>query len=119
MASSLKKKPKDESFYLVTYRDPKDGQILSLKAKEVGDSSLGLGFVRISGFIFHTEGLVVQPIEEQQRVRFENVRSLHISLYSIVSVEELGMKHVGLKFKSDKSKILAFPSDLGIPPAGK
>ena len=99
----------EDSFFLVSYRDPKDGQIVSLKAKEISDSSLGLGFVRISNFLFQTEGLLVQPAEEQLKKRFENVKSFHLSLYSIISIEEMGMKHVGLNFKNDKSKILSFP----------
>lgn len=99
---------KEETFYLVNYRDPKDGQIISLKAREISDSSLGLGFVRISDFIFHTDGLVVQPTEEQLKKQFENVKSFHLSIYSIISIEELGMKHIGLNFKNDKSKIISF-----------
>ncbi len=109
-------KKKDDTFFLISYRDPKDGQIVSLKAREISDSSLGLGFIRISDFIFHTEGLVVQPTEEQLKKRFENVKSFHLSIYSIVSIEELGMKHVGLKFRNDKSKILSFPDNGPLTP---
>lgn len=110
---------KEDTFFLVSYRDPKDGQIISLKAREISDSSLGLGFIRISDFIFHTDGLVVQPTEEQLKKRFENVKSFHLSIYSIVSIEELGMKHVGLKFKNDKSKILSFPDSSSFSPPVK
>lgn len=107
---------KDDTYFLVSYRDPKDGQIVSLKARKISDSSLGLGFIRISDFLFHTEGLVVQPVEEQLKKRFENVKSFHLSIYSIVSIEELGMKHEGLKFKNDKSKVLAFPDSSSFTP---
>lgn len=106
----MAEKKREETFYLISYRDQKDGQIVSLKAKEISDSSLGLGFIRISDFIFHTQGLVVQPAEEQLRKRFENVKSFHLSIYSIVSIEEMGPKHEGLQFKNDKSTVLTFPS---------
>lgn len=107
MASSKK----ETTFFLVHYRDPKDQQIVALKVRRIEDSTLGLSFIRISDFIFDTESVVVQPVEEQLRKRFENVKSLHLSIYSVVSIEELGMKHVGLKFRKDKSNLISFPSD--------
>lgn len=110
MASS--KKGAKDTFYLVHYRDPQNGDVVALKVKSIEDSSLGLGFVRLSGFIFSTESLVVQPTEEQLKKRFENVQSLHLSIYSLISVEELGMEHKGLNFKKDRSNLISFPSDL-------
>lgn len=101
----------ERTYFLVHYRDPKEGQIIELKAKKIEDSSLGLGFVRISEFLFETNTLLVKPSEEQLKKRFENVKSLHVSIYSIVSVEELGMEHDGLKFKKDRSNLLALPTD--------
>jgi hypothetical protein len=103
----------DSSYYLIHYRDPKDGKISALKAKRIEDSSLGLGFVRISEFLFDTSGIVVQPTEVQLEARFEGVKSLHLSIYSIVSVEEMGGSGGGkpLKFKKSRSNLLAFPTD--------
>jgi hypothetical protein len=100
-----------KTFFLIHYRDPQDGKIVALKAHKIEDSSLGLGFVKISDFIFDTQSLVVQPVEEQLKKRFENVRSLHLSIYSLVSVEELGLKHKGLSFKKDRSNLISFPTD--------
>ncbi len=64
MSNSIK-----DSYYLVTYRDPKDGQTVSLKAKKVTDSSLGLSFIALSDFIFEAETLVVNPAEEDLKKR--------------------------------------------------
>lgn len=104
-----------ESYFLIHYRDPKDGQIVALKAQRIQDSSLGLGFVRVADFFFETEGMVVQPTEVQLQKRFENVASLHLSIYSIVSVEEIGLKAKPLKFKRAKSNVIAFPGDTPSP----
>ncbi len=102
---------KSDSYYLVHYRDLVDGKILPLKARKIEDSNLGLSFVRISEFFFDTDSVVVQPTEIQMQERFANVRSLHLSIYSIVSVEELGPKHSGLKFKKSRSNLIAFPQE--------
>lgn len=109
MANS--KSVEKDTFYLVNYRDPQNGDVVALKVHNIEDSSLGLGFVKLSGFIFHTGSLVVQPTEEQLKKRFENVKSLHLSIYSLISVEELGMEHKGLNFKKDRSNLISFPSD--------
>ncbi|MGE0529421.1 MAG: DUF1820 family protein, partial [Bdellovibrionales bacterium] len=102
------------------YRDPKDGKIVALKAGEIEDSTLGLGFIKISDFIFDTKGVVVQPAELQLQQRFENVRGLHLSIYSIVSVEEVGtVRAGGLKFKKKKSNLISFPTDPQSPGTGR
>ena len=101
---------KPETFYLVSFRDPRDGQIRSIKAKTIRDSTLGLSFVSISEFLFETGSLVVNPAEEYQKQRFENVKSFHLSIYSIISIEEIGMEHSGLNFKKDKSNLVALPN---------
>lgn len=107
MASS---KPTKDSCFIVTYRDPKDNQIVTLKARTISDSTLGLSFISISDFVFVTDAVIANPIEEQMRVRFENVKSLHLSIYSVISIEEVGPEHKGLKFKKDRSNLVAFPS---------
>ena len=85
------KSKKSDSYFVITYRDPREGSIVTLKARTIRDSTLGLSFISISDFIFETDGIVVNPTEEQLRVRFENVRSFHLSIYSIISIEEVGM----------------------------
>lgn len=102
---------KDNTCFIITYRDPRDGSIMRLKAKTVKDSSLGLSFIAISDFLFDTGSLVVNPAEEDLRKRFEDVKSLHLSIYTIISIEEVGMEHQGLSFKKDKSNLVVFSSE--------
>ena len=106
------------TFYMVTFRDPKDGSTTQLKVHNIEDSSLGLSFVKISEFLFETNSLVVSPTEEQLQKRFENVKSLHLSIYNIISIEEIGIEHKGLSFDKDRSNLISFPSEFGPPPLG-
>ncbi len=99
-------KKKEETFYVISYRDAKDAKVLTLKAKTVTDSSLGLSFVAISGFVFDTKSVVINPEEEDQKRQFEGVKTLHLSIYTIISIEEVGEEHKGLKFKKDKSNLV-------------
>jgi len=110
------KSKKSDSYFVITYRDPRDGSIVTLKARTIRDSTLGLSFISISDFIFDLDGIVVNPVEEQLRVRFENVRSLHLSIYSIISIEEVGMKQKGLTFKKDRSNLIALPTTNNLSP---
>ncbi len=103
-------KGKSEQFYVVNYRDPVEDKIVSLKAKKISDSSLGLAFVRISDFVFDSDLLVVKPEEEALKKKFEDVKSLHLSIYSIVSIMEVGKRHRGLKFENDKCQLVVLPT---------
>ena len=98
-----------EPLFLINYKDPVDGQVVSLKARKIKDSSLGLSFISISNFIFETSGLVVKPSEEQLEKKLKHTKSLHPSIYSIISVEELSP--MALSFKKDKSKLLVLPNE--------
>jgi len=100
-----------KTHYLVTYRDPKDNKVVSLRVRKVADSDLGLSFVAISDFIFKEGSLIIDPSEEDLRDRFAHTRRLHLSIYSILSIEEVGKSHKGLKFKQDKSNVLVLPRD--------
>lgn len=107
MASTQDRK----SYYVINYRDPQTAENISLKAATVHDSTLGLSFISVSDFIFESEGLVIKPSEEQLRKRLENTKSLHLSIYTILSIEEVGITK--LKFKNDRSNLVAFPSSPG------
>ena len=98
-----------ETFFVVTYRDARDGKTVSVKAHSVTDSSLGLSFIAVSDFYFEKHALVVNPEEEQQRKRLEHVKTIHLSIYSVIAIEEVGKDHRGLKFKKDKSNIVVLP----------
>jgi len=58
---------KKETFYIITYRDPEEKKVRTLKARAVADSSLGISFVAISDFVFDTDSLVVNPEEETRK----------------------------------------------------
>lgn len=105
MSNSIK-----DTYYLVTYRDPKDGQVISLKAKKVTDSSLGLSFIALSDFLFEADSLVVNPAEEDLKKRFSAVKTIHLSIYSVLSIEEVGLEQKSLTFEKDKSNLVVFPS---------
>ncbi len=103
---------KEDSCFIVTYRDSKEEKVLQVKARSIRDSSLGLGFVAISDFVFVTDTLVLNPAEEQLKNRFKDVRTLHVSVYSILSVEEVGPGHQGLKFEKDKSNLVVLKNPI-------
>jgi hypothetical protein len=99
----------DSTHFLVTYRDPKDGEIKELRARKILDSSLGLSFVALSDFIFETSPLLVQPHQDDLKRRFEAVKTFHLSIYSVVSIEEVGDDHAGLRFDHDRSNLVVLP----------
>lgn len=99
-------------YYLLSFRDPKENKPVTLKVKTIGDSNLGISFIRISDFIFDTKGTIVDPNEENLRLRYLHTKSLHISIYSIISIEEVGADHPGLRFDLDKSKLLILRNEL-------
>lgn len=96
---------KKDSFYVINYRDPQTGENLRLQAQAVSDSTLGLGFIKVSEFIFDSSGLVIKPAEDQLRKRLEFVKALHLSIHSILSIEETGNRT--LKFKTDRSNLVS------------
>lgn len=114
--ANAKSKSLAKTFFLVSYKDPRDGKNVEVKVRKIEDSTLGLSFIKISDFIFDTEKSIVQPVEEQLKKRFENVKSLHLNIYSVLSIEEIGMSHVGLKFRKDKSNLLSLPTELTTRP---
>jgi hypothetical protein len=96
--------------FVVSYRDPVEQKTISIKVRKVDDSPLGLSFIRISDFVFDTSSLVVNPDEENLKKRLENTRSLHLSIYTILSIEEIGLDQPGLRFKTDKSNLVVLPT---------
>lgn len=97
--------------YLIHYRDPRDGKHQSVKARSIKDSSLGLSFISISDFVFSKNSILVNPEEEAQKIELENVKTLHLSIYSIQSIAEIGEHKKDLSFKNDKSNLFVLSSD--------
>ncbi len=106
-----KSKKSSSAYFVVTYRDLKEGQIHSIKAKSIVDSSLGLSFIAVSDFIFETDSVVVNPSEEALAHRFEDVKTLHLSIYCVISIEERGASPKDIKFKDDKSQLKIIQAD--------
>jgi len=105
----MAEKEKDR-YFVVVFRDPVEGKNFSLRARRVDDSPLGLSFIRLSDFIFDTDSLVVTPEEEALRRRMENTACLHLSIYHVISIQEVGMRRSTLQFKKDKSNLFVLPT---------
>ena len=105
----------DDTCYRITYRDAAAGEVRTLRARSISDSGLGLSFVCISDFVFEHHSKLVTPADEALARQLEDVKSLHLSMYTIVCVEELGMNHQGLSFEHDRSRLLVLPG--GTPPS--
>ena len=105
-----------DSYFIVTYRDAKEDKVVECKARTIVDSSLGLSFISISDFVFiNKDSVVVDPNEEYLQKRLKNVRSFHLSIYSIISVEEVGFEQSALKLSKDRSNILVLNGDSNSP----
>ena len=99
-----------DSHYVIVWHDPEADEVVTLRAREVADSALGLSFLRIADFVFEDQGPLVNPKEESLRRRLENVRSLHVSIHRVLSISEIGPGHAGLSFDHDRSNLVAFPA---------
>jgi hypothetical protein len=107
MVAMEKKEPK--TCFIVSYRDPLDSKLVELRANKVEDSELGISFVAVSDFIFERRSPVVDPVAEDLKRKFEDVKTLHLSLYSILSIQEVGRANRGLQFKKAKSNLVMLP----------
>lgn len=99
-----------EPLYLVTFPDTRSGCHVTVRVREIGDSGLGVMFARLSGFVFDTHGLLVDPQQELLRQRFGDTRAFHVNRMSIISVEEISDTTVAdLSDESDSgATVLAF-----------
>ena len=111
-----KLREENQTHFIITFRDAeklldkKEQKNVTLSVKQINDSNLGLGFIRLSGFIFEENSLLIDPQTEKLRERFKNTKNLHLSIYNVVCIEEVGPKHGGLHFKNDKSKLHILPN---------
>lgn len=105
-----------KTYYFISFRDPKDGKIQQIKARSVKDSNLGLSFVSISDFVFETSKVIIDTKEEELKKKFENTKSFHLSIYSIISIEEVGEDIAALKFEQNKNNLLVLPENNNQPP---
>ena len=98
-----------ETCYRITYRDVAENKVRTLRARSITDSGLGLSFVCVSDFVFDQTSKLVNPNDEAMAAQLEDVKSLHLSMYTIVCIEELGTENKGLEFEHDRSKLLVYP----------
>lgn len=75
----------------------------------MGDSDLGPGFICVSDFIFETGSRIANPAEEALKRRFENTRRLHLNVFTIQAIAEVGSEHPGLKLDTDRSNLVVLP----------
>jgi len=76
----------------------------------VGDSDLGPGFICLSDFVFDTGSVVVDPGQEALARQFEDTRRLHLNVFTIQSIAEVGSEHPGLALDSDRSNLVVLPT---------
>lgn len=100
---------KEQTHFVVTYKDAKENKVLTLKAKHIKDSSLGPAFVELSEFVFDSSALILNPADEEVKEHFKDVRRLHLSIYHIITIEEVGKSNRGFKFKKEKSNVVVLP----------
>jgi hypothetical protein len=97
----------DATCYAVTFRT-EAGEPVTLRVKEVTDSALGPSFLCLSDFVFDS-GRIVDPKQEALQRRFEGTRRLHLNVFHIQSIEEVGLEHPGLTLEHDRSKLILLP----------
>lgn len=98
-----------DDVYVVTWRDPRDGEIVTLRARTITDSGLGLTFVAISDFVWETGSALVNPAHEALVKRFQHTKTLHLSIHTVITIEEVG--GAGLVLQGDRSNLVLFPPD--------
>ena len=62
-----------------------------------------------SDFVFEQTSKLVNPADEALATQLKDVKSLHLSMYTIVCVEEVGHANQGLAFENDRSRLLVYP----------
>lgn len=96
--------------YVVTYKDAETDETVTLRARKVFDSPLGLSFIALADFVFDGGGgLLVNPGEEALARRMAKVRTLHLSIYRVLSIQEVGDEADGLALVRDRSNLVVFP----------
>jgi hypothetical protein len=97
---------------VVTYRDPegnpKEGAVSTIKVRTVADSELGPSFICLSDFVWASSRLA-NPAEDALKARFADTRRLHLSVFMILSIAELGPDHPGLDLEADRSNLVVLP----------
>ena len=99
-----------ETHFAITFRNPEDGSTTVLRARRVTDSDLGPSFVCISDFVFETGSRVLNPAEEALARKYEHTRRLHLNLFAIQAIAEIGGAPQALELEQDRSNLLVLPT---------
>lgn len=99
--------------FAITFRN-ESGELVTLRARSVTDSTLGPSFLCISDFVFD-EGRIVDPTQERQQRRYADTRRLHLNVFGVQSIEEVGLAHPGLSLEQDRSRLILLPGPEGRP----
>ena len=99
----------DSSIFIVTYRNPeKPTETIEVRVRNVEDSVLGIAFISLSDFVFGTQTGLINPRDEYAKKRFRNTKTLHLSIYNVVTIEEVGDENPGLKLARKEGVVLPF-----------
>ena len=99
----------DSSIYIVTYRNPeKPAENIEVRVRNVEDSALGPAFVSLSDFVFGTSTGLINPRDEYAKKNFSKTKTLHLSIYNVVTIEEVGDDNPGLKLAPKEGIVLPF-----------
>jgi len=101
------------NYYRVIYKDPAKDTVRTLKARTIRDSSLGPTFVELSEFIFDNSKLIVNPEEEELKEHYANVERLHLAIFNILTIEEIGPNSGGLKLSTERANVVVLPGPKG------
>jgi hypothetical protein len=102
---------KTRSHYVVTWRDlPKEG-VVTMRVRTIEDSDLGPTFIAISDFVFEHDGLIIDPNAAALEARYADTRRLHLSIYNVLAIEEVGRRNKGLELKDRSNVVLLTPTD--------
>ena len=99
----------DSSVFIVSYRDPeKPNEMIEVRVRNVDDSALGPAFIALSDFVFGTSTGLINPRDEYAKKRFVKTKTLHLSIYNVVTIEEVGDENPGLKLAPKEGVVLPF-----------
>lgn len=99
----------DSSIFVVTYRNPeKPNETIEVRVRNVEDSALGPAFISLSDFVFGTSTGLINPRDEYAKKRFVKTKTLHLSIYNVVTIEEVGDENPGLKLAPKEGVVLPF-----------
>ncbi len=93
---------KSNAGYRITFRDVAEDKFVTIKARRIAESTLGPAFVEVSDVFFDDGKLIVNPQEEALRDRFNQIQRLHVAIYHIAIIEELGTGTARLKLPRSK-----------------